>query len=183
MYHCCTGWEHAFVHRHVGGGTPEPGTAETTSCASWNRAERWEFQRLSQGQPWANVLFWILHSQHLPRPGRPGPLNWSKYGYWEWRAHIKARPTKTCAPGRLMCRSFPGILTPMGASEARWREQVGLQVQSQHCLLLHLTVRTRGQEDAFWRAEMEKEKVFLKKNVLTESCGSHLSCQHPRRQR
>lgn len=127
--------------------------------------------------------FGILHSQHLPRPGRPGPLNWSKYGYWEWRAHIKTRPTKTWAPGRLMCRSFPGILTPMGASEARWREQVGLQVQSQHCLLLHLTVRTRGQEEAFWRAEMEKEKVFLKRNVLTESCGSHLSSQHPRRQR
>lgn len=97
--------------------------------------------------------------------------------------HILKPAHQNVSAWKARVQKLPRNSDPMGASEARWREQVGLQVQSQHCLLLHLTVRTCGQEEAFWRAEMEKEKVFLKRNVLTESCGSHLSPQHPRRQR
>lgn len=59
--------------------------------------------------------FGILHSQHLPRPGRPGPLNWSKYGYWEWRAHIKARPTKTFWPHGSLRSQMAGAGRSTGA--------------------------------------------------------------------
>lgn len=109
----------------MGGGTPEPGTAETTGCASWNWGREVRIPKTESGTAMSKgvILVFFIPTLTQTRENQTAE-QLPECGYWERRALIKNQAHQNVSSWKAHVQKLPRNSDPRGDTEARWQEQV-----------------------------------------------------------